>query len=340
MRTGAAHLPFLPPPRTLRPPGDIMRTALPLLALLAAAAPARAQTAAPVEVPAEFTGGRVFVRAATASGGTLRFFTDTGGGTALVHPDAAARLGLRVDSLRADGETLAVVDFPPLPAGSPFPLPGGPFAGRLLVFPPQPSIHTDEDGMLGRVWFAERVWTFDYPGARLLLRAPGDLPPHDPAHRVPLGFQANRSGARTMNFPRIRIQVDGDSLDLLYDSGATLALSDSAHALLADGGPAVRGTSFITASVFERWRQRHPDWRVVEGAERGTREAVIQVPRISVGGFEVGPVWFTRRPDRNFHQYMSQWMDRRIDGALGGSALAYFRVTLDYPGAVAVFERP
>jgi hypothetical protein len=52
-----------------------------------------------------------------------------------------------------------------------------------------------------------------------------------------------------------------------------------------------------------------------------------------------GPVWFTRRPDPNFHQFMSQFMDRQVEGALGGSALKFFRVTVDYPRAVAVFER-
>ena len=54
----------------------------------------------------------------------------------------------------------------------------------------------------------------------------------------------------------------------------------------------------------------------------------------------VGPVWFTRRPDPNFHQFASFWTDKQVEGALGGSALKYFRVTLDYPNAVAVFERP
>ena len=68
--------------------------------------------------------------------------------------------------------------------------------------------------------------------------------------------------------------------------------------------------------------------------------SIIQVPRVSGGGWEVGPVWFTRRPDRAFHEYMSQWMDRRVEGALGGSALSFFRVTVDYPGAAAIFERP
>lgn len=296
--------------------------------------------AQPVEIPATFHGGRIVVQVVTASGDTLRFFTDTGGGTAMIHPAGVERLGLRVDSVRADGEMSAVVDFPLLAAGSAFPLPGGAFAGRLLVIPPNPAIHQGEDGMLGRVWFADRVWTFDYPARTLWLRAPDDVPRVAAQHAVPLGFRTNRAGRRTMHFPRIRVEVDGDSLDLLYDSGATLALTDSALAVLADGGPALRGTSFIAANVFDRWRQRHPEWRVIASAERGTGMDLIEVPRISVGGWEVGPVWFTRRPDRSFHDYMSQWMDRRVEGALGGSALAWFRVTLDYPNAVALFEKP
>ena len=68
---------------------------------------------------------------------------------------------------------------------------------------------------------------------------------------------------------------------------------------------------------------------------RGMR--MIEVPEVSIAGFRVGPVWFTERPDPNFHQYMSQWMDRRVDGALGGNALRFFRVTVDYPVAVAHF---
>jgi hypothetical protein len=66
---------------------------------------------------------------------------------------------------------------------------------------------------------------------------------------------------------------------------------------------------------------------------------MIQVRELRVGGQIVGPAWFTMRPDKNFHEFMSQWMDRPVDGALGGSVLRYFRVTLDYPGATATFER-
>ena len=67
---------------------------------------------------------------------------------------------------------------------------------------------------------------------------------------------------------------------------------------------------------------------------------MIEVPVITVAGLTAGPVWFTVRADKNFHEYMSQWMDRRIEGALGGSALRYYRVTVDYPNRRATFETP
>jgi hypothetical protein len=53
----------------------------------------------------------------------------------------------------------------------------------------------------------------------------------------------------------------------------------------------------------------------------------------------VGPVWFTYRPDKSFHEYMSSMMDARVEGALGGSALRYFRVTVDFPHGRAVFQQ-
>jgi len=185
------------------------------------------------------------------------------------------------------------------------------------------------------------VWTFDYPARRLLLRTPGDVPAVAPEHRVSLGFQTDGSGRRTMHFPRIRVAVDGDSLDLLFDTGATVVLGDDALAA-AGGGPARRGGSFIAQSVLDAWRARHPGWRVVEGGDVGLGRplAMIEVPRVDVGGYGVGPVWFAARPDAGFHQMMSSMMDRQVEGALGGSALRFLRVTVDYPNAVAVFEKP
>ena len=98
-----------------------------------------------------------------------------------------------------------------------------------------------------------------------------------------------------------------------------------------------RATSFITTKVFDSWRAARVDWPVLENAEATTGEAMIRVSQVKIAGFSVGPVWFTRRKDANFHQYMSQWMDKRIEGAVGGNVLRQFRVTVDYPKAEATF---
>ena len=37
---------------------------------------------------------------------------------------------------------------------------------------------------------------------------------------------------------------------------------------------------------------------------------------------------------------MSRFMDKTIEGALGGNVLRSFRLTVDYPGAAAYFEKP
>jgi hypothetical protein len=116
-------------------------------------------------------------------------------------------------------------------------------------------------------------------------------------------------------------------------------LTDSAHALLADGRPARRAASFISAAVFDRWRAAHPEWRVIERAT-SFGAPMIEVPEVEVAGYRIGPVWFEGRRAGVFEEWMSQWMDAPIVGALGGNALRFFRVTADYPNAVAVFEKP
>ena len=88
-----------------------------------------------------------------------------------------------------------------------------------------------------------------------------------------------------------------------------------------------------------RWMKRNPHWRVIDKAEQSTGLPIIEVPEVTIAGYTVGPVWFTFRPDNNFHQFISGLMDHRVEGALGGSVLQYFRVTVDYPNALALFEQ-
>jgi hypothetical protein len=284
-------------------------------------------------LPTRYSAGRFLVRPVTGSGDTLTFFTDTGGGL-FVYADVGRRSGFEADS-----EGVRLPSFAP---GQGIPEPLGSPDGRLFVMEEHRPDLGDWDGMLGQAWFAERVWTFDYPGERLLLWPDStEAPVFDSGHAVPLGFRTDSTGTRVLSFPRIRVEIDGDSLDLLFDTGATARLPEAALETVADGLPAERATSFITSSVLNRWRERHPDWRVVEDADATISGMVmIEVPAIRIAGFEAGPVWFTERPDRNFHEYMSSFMDQRVEGALGGSGLKYFRITLDYPRAVAWFEQP
>ena len=103
---------------------------------------------------------------------------------------------------------------------------------------------------------------------------------------------------------------------------------------------AERATSFLARSVFEKWHKKHPEWRALENIKTLTGSAMIEVPSITIGGFKVGPVWFTVQTDAAFHTYMAQWMDKPTEGAIGGSALHYLRMTVDWPNAIAVFEQP
>ncbi|MDI3285477.1 hypothetical protein [Polyangium sp. 15x6] len=303
--------------------------------------PALPSPGRPLPLPTRFMADRFFVEPITTSGARLLLYTDTGGGLFLTR-SAVERLGLPTEQIAGDEGLAEGVRLPPFKPEASIP-PVTVLGGHLGVASKDKKACEREtsDGMLGQAWFQGRTWTFDYPGRRLLLRATGDLPAHDASHRVSLGFPMNEAGTRATNFPRIQAQIDGQTVDLLFDTGATVNLTDQAAAALADGGPVVRATSFIVQSTFDRWRQDHPEWRVIEGADLCARgEPMIEVPRITVAGHEVGPVWFVRRRDANFHEWMSQWMDKRVDGALGGSALHDFRVTVDYPSAVAVFERP
>lgn len=310
--------------------------------LLLAASPAAAQTAGkPITIPTRYAEDRFFARPVTTRGDTLNLFTDTGGGLFLFD-DVVERYAPRSQVLKVGTDTFRAVPLPAFRPGLGIAAPAGTPGGLMPVQAAKMRGWFSQgwSGMLGQQWFAGRVWTWDYPARRLLLRAPGDVPSVPAAHRVALGFRKDRAGKHVTSFPRIGATIDGDTLDFLLDTGATMFLTDSARAVLGDGRAAERAASFITASVFRRWRARHPTWRVVRNAERRTGADLIEVPEVRVGGYTVGPVWFALRQDDAFHVWMAQWMDRPVEGALGGTALRGLRITVDYPGEMAYFEKP
>jgi hypothetical protein len=260
----------------------------------------------------------------------------------LISSVTADQLGL--PTREVEGEEYPVVAWPQFVDGASIPPvyeeePGASAVKPLTVYPIAEYPAPLGDGFLGQDWFARRVWTFDYRDQQLTLGASVPQSGRE-AHRVPIYFNSDSTGQHLAHYPRIEARVEGTTYSFLLDTGATLVLTDSAHEALADGIPRVRGTSYITASTFEDWRESHPDWRVIEEAEAKGGEPIIEVPEVTIAGHTVGPVWFTRRPTENYHEYMSQYMDEQVEGALGGSLFKYFRMTVDYPDEVAIFELP
>ena len=301
-----------------------------LVAAILAAAPAAQPTPGhSISLPVELVGDRFILTPRLEGGRVVRLYSDTGGGHTILSPELVAALGLPIEHRDAGPEMPPQTTWPRWDSGASIPSP----AGRPLVMP-LTQLGPGLDGFLGQDWFGGRTWTFDYPGKRLLLRAGGDLPA---GSQIP--FHLPKPGPEAQAFGRIRIEVDGKSLDVLFDTGATTELVPDALAKAGDRAAASRATSFMKAAIFDGWRSAHPDWPVLEKAEARTGADMIRVPAIVVAGKRVGPVWFTRRPDRAFDEFTSSMMDAPVVGALGGSGLRYFRVSVDYARGVAVFER-
>ncbi len=293
-------------------------------------------------LPARFEANRVFVVPKTNDGREIRFFTDSGGGL-FITQDAVERLHLVTQSAASDtpddknAKPTLMATLPAFKHDVSIPLPAQ-GDGKIAVMPTASAskIPHDFDGMLGQAWFGDRVWTWDYPAGTLRIES-ANWKPNPATPHVPLGFPTE-DNARADNFARMAITVDGKTFDVLLDTGATTTLTDDALKAVGDKLPAIRATSFIVDSIFKDWHARHPDWRVIEQAEQRTKAGMIEVPEVEIAGSRVGPVWFTWRPDKNFHEYMSGMMDGTVEGAIGGDAFSHFVMTVDYPNAVAYFR--
>lgn len=309
--------------------------------LLAAALLSASSAQAGTTLPSQFEGERVYATPRTESGETLKLYTDSGGGF-LLNANAAARLHLALtqsDDPEAKAELgpdARLAAFPAFAKDEPTPPP----PDKTVIVSPKTSQITgwpdQGDGILGQAWFGGHIWTWDYPAQKFLLEN-ADFAPSKDARSVPLTFKTGADGKRENNFPRIVVKIDGTDVPLLLDTGAETYLTTAALAALNDGGPQFRATSMIVASLFDAWHKKHPDWRVIEDAQTTTHSPMIEVPRVDIAGVAVGPVWFTKRGDDAFHKFMSGMMAAQVEGALGGNALGHFRMTIDYPRAMAWF---
>ena len=287
------------------------------------------------ELPSEFKNDLVYLTPKLTDGTTITFFTDTGGGWNAISKELSDKYHWHTQTKEAEDGPIEVTSMPQFDKSVSIPGAGlnNWWKGKLQVVPKGDiSRNGMSDGTLGGRWHAEKIIEFDYPNKSISVL--NEAPLSDTIITVPLGFQKNEEGHYTLAFPRIDISVDGKLIPMLLDTGAS-AWSSSEAATVAGLPEGQSGTSFIAASIFDEWTNTHSDWLVIEKGCRVSNQDMIRVPAITVGKSTIGPVWFTRRPDPNFHQFMSSMMDRRIDGALGGSALKYLRIVVDYPNEQA-----
>lgn len=298
--------------------------------LIAAAVDACPQPAPghPIAIPVVDRNDNFFVTPRTSAGATLTFYVDSGGGGPFMFSDTASRLGF---SGKAADLTFACDAWIPMNVA-------------LSIAPASIREHdpiggNELDGFLGGPWLDGKTWTWDYPGQQLWLRAPGDVPSVAAEHTATLHFQTS-NGEHTTGFARIEAAIDGTTYSFLLDTGARTAVTPAAQKA-GDFPSAAFAASFISKSIADRWHAAHPAWPYIPDAESDLplHAAMIQVPAVTVGGYTVGPAWFTVRPDKNFSSFMSQYMDAPVVGALGGSVLKNFRLTVDYHTERAYFER-
>ncbi len=311
-------------------------------------------TSGPQLLPSIFLEGeRFYLKLPAQSGDSLLCFGDTGGGISMILPATVRRRRLegklRLGMLRGL-MPLRYILFGDLVKDEGLPRPVAmrhmqirrPLAAEsapFLIVPPEDeeiksiTKAMQLDVFLGQNFFMGKAWTIDYPRRQIWVNTP--LAPSSPGVQ-PLGFRKNAAGEKTFGHPRLSVVVDGAPVEMLFDTGATLLLSDSARQELHTAA-ASAGGSFIARSIFDAWRQRHPDWKVYPGADAG--RDLIEVPQVTLGGCTVGPVLFAKRDDDVWSAGMAATMDKVVKGAIGGSALKYLKVTVDYNSELIRFER-
>lgn len=292
-----------------------------------------------VVIPTVYESGHFYATPTLNTGKTMRMLLDTGGGAVpsyWINKFQADAMSLTTDGYcEMDGQRYALTH-PKFRSGEGLPRFSGPCNGVLII---SSSNETRADGQLVPFYFSHGVWTYDYPGKKVILRAKSWTTTVD-AHKTELGFRT--SPGLVFGWPRVVLTVDGQAFDMLLDTGATA--HPTPEGLKASGMSTTAGlgvTSYITKSTMDAWRKKHPDWVVIEQGDDLFPKRVfpiIRVPKVQIAGWELGPIWFTERPDSAFHGMMASLMDRSPDGAVGANIFEHFRMTIDYPQRTAWFE--
>ena len=310
----------------------------------------------PILLPSFFISGeRFYIKLPTLKGDTILGYCDTGGGISMVMPATIDKLNLQTKIQKAKikgiiginyvpfNDVVSSQDIPP-----PIQLPGMNLSHHFkkvtdpfLYVPPAngemkmmtESMHLDV--FFGQDFFMGKAWTMDYIHRKIWVNTPLASREEGNPGVQRIGIRKDSKGKPTHGHPSMYIEVDGEKIDVLFDTGATIILSDNGKKALNTADKTIGG-SFIAVSVFEKWHKEHPDWKVYEKADMS--RDIIEVPKVNIGGHLVGPVLFAERPDENWSKGMISSMDKVVKGAIGGSGLKYLKVQIDYNSELIKFD--
>lgn len=300
----------------------------------------------PTYLPSLLIDGRFFLKIPTLNNDTLIGFCDTGGGYTAIYYKSVQKLKLelKISQVDIDGEKTNFIYAKDLFDSNKVPYPTiGNYYKSHIDYPffeiPDTSEHMDlfskyvhHEVFLGQFFFINKSWAFDYKSGKLYVNTPVNAAEENTQS---IGFKKDRQGNKRFGHPSMQIVVDGEIIDVLFDTGATLLLGENSATEF--GNKKATGGSFIAKSIFDIWHKQHPDWRVIEKGEM-TGADLIEVPEVKVGKLTAGPVWFAKRPDEAWSRGMIGSMDKVVKGAIGGSFLQYFKVSIDYNSELIKFE--
>ncbi len=308
------------------------------------------QSSNEVNLPAELIEGRFFLKIPTINGDTIVGFCDTGGGYTAIYNSTIKKLGLesKVKVVDINGDTTKYVPASDIFSNQEMPYPQIPNYYKTHIAVPffEAPDDTKEslffakfvnyEVFLGQFFFIRNAWTLNYKTGKMFINTP--LPKNSVNENIQvLGFKKDMMGNKRFGHPSMKLVIDGKVIDFLFDTGATFLLSDSGKTRLGIEAKATAG-SFIAKSLFDEWKLQHPDWKIIEKGEI-TGADLIEVPKVTVGNLTAGPVWFAKRPDEAWSKGMIGTMDKVVKGAIGGSFLKYFTVTIDYNNELIRFEK-
>lgn len=315
------------------------------------------QSGKAVLLPSLFINGeRFYIKIPSVNGDTILGFGDSGGGVSMAMPAVIDKLGLQGKVKRALLKGLMSVKYIPFAdivkdEDIPPPVPTGAWILRrplsrvkepFLFVPPMDNElkflvqSMSLDIFLGQNFFMGKAWTFDYINRQVWLNTPIAANEEGKPGVQRIGFKKNKNGEKIFGHPSMYIEVNGELIEVLFDTGASIVLSDSGK-IAFNTKEKTLGGSFIAKSIFDKWRKQHPEWKYYERADMS--RDVIEVPSVKIGGYEVGPVLFAKRDDENWSEGMIHTMDRVVKGAIGGSALKYLKVVIDYNSELIRFEK-